>query len=590
MKNSRTFLPNIVRGFVWLAGGMLAVTAPAHEQTLPTAGEAQALAEAGPQAASPAQAAADTCRLHVRLQDSRSHEPIGGLVRLTPLDGGAPMMLAGLFERPAGWFSMPAVAELKVPPGRYQIEAIHGIDTEVARETVECRPQDAPEVVLSLVRFYDTAAEQLHSANTHLHLLLHSGKKMGVDLGDRAEADAYLKTVGASDGLDLVYVSYLTAPGAEIASNEYTDDDFTRLSEGVTRFTNGVELRHGGKRIADPSAVARAQSRETKLYPLDSSRSSMTYGHVLLLDLVKRSMQASVGPGLSSDPAATDGVPLRAGILDGRQQGAGIVWCHGTMGLEAVPDWVAGVVDAQNIYDGGNEGTFDTVYYPYLNAGLKVPFSTGTDWGITDFNRVYETSAQSFTSKTFLHELTEGRTYITNEPFLEFKAGGEPSGGTIKLESAGSIKVRGRAIGRSDFVRLQLVQDGRIVREVPSRSVGGHFEADLEVDAPVAQSGWFALRIEPIEPYEIRSRYAGRGINALGKAIFAHTSPVYVSVGGRPVCDRAAVAVLRGRVDTALQTIDDYGTFGSDAEHAGIRKLYLEARDSLDGLLAADRR
>lgn len=577
----------ILRRSIVLASTLLAVTAPAHEQTLPTTGEARALAEAAPQTVGAAQTRADTCRLRVRLEDSRSHDPIGGLVRVTPRDGGAPLVLAGLFERPAGWFSMPATAELKVPPGRYTIEAIHGIDTEVAREAVECRPDTGTDVVLPLVQFYDAAAEHLRSGNTHLHLLLHSGKKMGVDLHDRADADAYLKTIGASDGLDLVYVSYLTAPGAEIASNEYTDDDFAHLSAGVTRFVNGVELRHGGKRIADPAAAARAQSRETKLYPLDSSRSSMTYGHVLLLDLVKRSMQASIGPGLSSDLAATDGVPLRAGIRDGRHQGAGIVWCHGTMGLEAVPDWVAGVVDAQNIYDGGNEGTFDTVYYPYLNAGLKVPFSTGTDWGITDFNRVYEKSGQAFSSKAFLHDLTEGRTYITNEPFLEFQAGGQSAGATIALAAAGHVKVRGRATGRSDFVRLQLVQDGRVVREAPSRQVGGHFEADLEVDVPVAQSGWVALRIDPAQPYEIRSRYSGRGVNILGKAIFAHTSPVYVSVAGRPVCDRAAVAVLRGRVDAALRTIDEYGTFATEAERAGIRKIYLEARDSLDALLAA---
>ncbi|HVT73706.1 MAG TPA: CehA/McbA family metallohydrolase [Lacunisphaera sp.] len=586
MKISRTFLPQILRASVWLAGGVLAVTAPAHEQTLPAAGEARALAEAGPQAADPAQAAADTCRLRVRLEDAATHAPIGGLIRVTPLDGGAPAVLAGLFERPAGWFSMPATAEVRIPPGRYRVEAIHGIDSEVAHRSVECRPDAPTDVVLPLVRFYDAAAAHLHSGNTHLHLLLHSGAKMGVDLHDRAESDAYLHTVGASDGLDLVYVSYLTAPGAVIISNEYTDEDFAHLSEGVTRFVNGVELRHGGKRVEE-RPPAGAAVRETKLYPLDSSRSSLTYGHVLLLDLVKRSMQASIGPGLSADPAATDGVPLRAGILDGRHQGAGIVWCHGTMGLEGVPDWVAGVIDAQNIYDGGTEGTFDTVYYPYLNAGLKVPFSTGTDWGITDFNRVYVAAAPALSSQAFLHELTEGRTYITNEPLLEFQAGGESSGGTIKLAAAGQVTVRGRAVGRSDFVRLQLVQDGRVVREAPCRPVGGHFEAELEADVPVAQSGWLALRIDPIQPYEIRSRYSGRGINVLGKAIFAHTSPVYVSVAGRPVCDRAAVVVLRDRVDAALKRIEEGGTFASEAERAGIRRLYVEARDSLDALLAS---
>jgi hypothetical protein len=270
---------------------------------------------------------------------------------------------------------------------------------------------------------------------------------------------------------------------------------------------------------------------------------------------------------------------------DARRQGGAVIWCHGTMGLEDIPDWLAGLIDAQNIYDGGNEGTFDSVYYPYLNAGLKVPFSTGTDWGITDFSRVYVRSASAFSSKVFLKELTEGRSYITNEPFLEFDADGAGSGDTLALARPGSVHVHGRAVGRSDFVHVEVVANGKVVHEAASRLVDGHYEAAVDIDVAVGQSGWIALRIPPVRPYEYRSKFSGPGTNILGKAIFAHTSPVYIKVGGQPVFDRAAVELLITRMQDALKQIDEMGTFADDKERDGIRGIYTEAIASLRAML-----
>lgn len=528
--------------------------------------------------------AANSALVHIRLEDADSGQSLNGLVRVTPLgDSAVPVVLAGLFERPAGWFAMSSPAEVKLPAGQYRVEATRGIDTLVASATIGCEANADQDLVLTLKRFYRPEQQGLRSGNTHLHLLLNSGPKVGVDLHDRGETDTYLRTVGAADALDLVYVSYLTAPGANIISNDYTDEDFRRLSAGPTKFVNGVEHRHGGVRVK----VAPVESvKRTKAYPLDSSIVTMTYGHVLLLDLAKRSMLASVGPGLADNSQVTDGVPLRDGMADARRQGGAVIWCHGTMGLEDIPDWFAGLIGAQNIYDGGSEGTFDSVYYPYLNAGLKVPFSTGTDWGITDFSRVYVQASSAFSSKVFLHELTEGRSYITNEPFLEFEAGGSGAGGTVEFAQPGQVHVRGRAIGRSDFVRVQVIADGKVVHEAPSRMVDGHYEAAVEVDVKFARSGWVALRVPPVRPYEYRSKFSGPGTNILGKAIFAHTSPVYVNVAGLPVFNRDAVELLLVRLREALKQIDEMGTFADDKERAGIRRIYTEASESLQAMLA----
>ena len=516
-----------------------------------------------------------SCSLTLHLRDAVTGESLPGLVRVSPQAREAPpLALEGLFERPAGWFSMPAGATIPLPPGRWRVEAVHGTETEVAVREIELAQGGGPSLDLPLKRFFDPRAAGLRSGNTHLHLIVDAHRKMGVLLRARQEADDYLQTVGHSDGLDLVYVSYLTRPGEPYISNEYTDTDLVRFSSsGRTLFGNGIEHRHGG-------ALKPGQGPSTP-----GSSVVMSYGHVMLLDLDKRSVQASIGPGLSENPRDTDGTPLRHGIIQARNQGAGIIWCHGTQGLEDIPNWVAGLIHAQNIYDGGNEGDFDAVFYPYLNSGFKVPFSTGTDWGVTDFSRVYVTAPEGLSSRIFRRELEKGRTFITNEPFLAFRAGSAVPGDTVTLPRAGDLRIRGRAIGRSDFVRLQVVYNGAVVHETPSRPVAGHHEATIDFTLSANKSGWLALRIPTVKAYEYRSNYSGPGTNILGKAIFAHTSPVYLSVAGQPTFDAGAVEHLLRQVRLARQTVDKVGVFAGDAEREGVLMIYREAETALTSLL-----
>ena len=46
-------------------------------------------------------------------------------------------------------------------------------------------------------------------------------------------------------------------------------------------------------------------------------------------------------------------------------------------------------VDALNVFDGARIGTYEDGYYRYLNIGIRLPISTGTDWFLYDLARVY---------------------------------------------------------------------------------------------------------------------------------------------------------------------------------------------------------
>ena len=81
----------------------------------------------------------------MRLSDAQTHRPRPGLVRVRQADGTA-VPLPGLINRGLGlrqnhpgkeWYVLPADATVTVPRGVLTIETVAGIETELARTTVD---------------------------------------------------------------------------------------------------------------------------------------------------------------------------------------------------------------------------------------------------------------------------------------------------------------------------------------------------------------------------------------------------------------------------------------------------------------------
>lgn len=534
----------------------------AHPSTLPRALLAQATPAltvvAGPKL---------PVALDVRIDGTG--EAVAALVRVTPATGGAPLDLPFHLRRPMGWFSLPAATTLELPPGTWRIEACHGLETAIATTTLVVPASGgAPRASLALRRIYDPSARRIIGGNTHLHLQMNSAAGMaGALLRNRREAEDYLRTTARSDGLDLVYVSHLERAGQtpQYVSNEFTADDLQRWSDAGVTFANGEEHRHEGGRSSRRSGPG-----------------ELRYGHVLFLDLPRLVPPASYGAIFTPDAAADDSIPMRRAIREARAVNGTIVWCHGKQGTEDVPNWIDGLLHAQNVFDGGNDGTVEGVFYPYLNAGLRVPFSTGTDWGVYDFSRVYVPHAGVVTSAAFLTALAQGRSFITNGTFLEFEVEGSAPGDTVALPAAGNVIVRGRGVGRDDFVALELVFNGRVVARVPARAEAGRFSAALDTTFRVPGPGWLALRIPATLPYTDRSAFTGAGANLFGKALFAHTSAVYVEVAGRAVCEPGAIDQLIAETQAAIRLIEARGAFADTAARERLLEVYRAAITKLE--------
>ena len=496
------------------------------------------------------------CTLTLKLVDSDTKQPLAGLVRVKRADSSA-VQLAGLVNRgtklrnnhPAKeWFALVDTSAVFVPREVLTIEAIGSLETELARATVDLRGRDKHELTLA-VKFFDRPAQRgWRNGNTHLHL-------QGLT---RAQADDYLRAIPRADGLELLFVSHLERAVAdrEYISNHYTLADLREFERGGVLFGNGQEHRHNFEGFG------------------------AGYGHVMFLNISKLVRPVSIGRGIMKE--GPDWPPLQRGVQSARADGATVVWCHNTFGHEDVPNWLAGLVHAHNIFDGGAHGGYEDTYYRFLNAGLRVPFSTGTDWFIYDFARTHARVDGPLTQQSWLAALRAGRTFIGNGPLLELRAGRNDIGDTVKLAKPGPLKFSARAKGRGDFKRIELIHDGKSAQGATSRVVGGHFAAELEHTVNFTESGWVALRVQsgalPVGP-DAPARPSGPK-NEMDEPLFGHTSAIYVEVAGKPIFKTAARELIAD-MDGAMKDVTSKGQFDNDAQREEVLKVYREGIESL---------
>ena len=484
------------------------------------------------------------CALTIDLAMEGRRKSIAGNVRITPAGAEKPLDLGELVQRELGWFAMPVKATIHVPRTRLTVEVLNGMESTIEVREIDLSRKSVARMRFTLKPFYSTRERGLQGGNTHLHLMKLT----------HAEMDHYLRTVPAADDLDLLFVSVLRRIPDErdYITNTFQPRDVERYARDGVQLGFGEEHRH------------------------NFGRGGEGFGHVMLLDIPELVRPISIGPGIMR--SGTDGRPLRQGILKTHGEGGTVIWCHNTFGHEDLPNWAEGLIHAQNIFDGGSHGAYDDSFYRYLDVGMRVPFSTGTDWFIYDFNRVYLPVSGPLTQKKWLAQLQAGRSYITNGPLLEFEANDHQLGDTIKLDAAGEITLTGRAVGRENFSFLELVQNGTVIERVAAQQQDGHYEASLKLTVTVDQAGWFALRTDQ-----------AAGNNAFGKPLFSHTSPIYVEYGGRLRFLSDVAEKMITEMTASMDYISQMATFADEAERESVMKVYREAIEVMKERITSNR-
>jgi hypothetical protein len=479
-------------------------------------------------------------RVRVRLVDALTGKDTAGIIRVFGKDGDRPLTLAGLFPRlrglkvsdaVAGWHVVPAGgAETTLPPTNLRFEAVCGVESALHRTERDLSNDPPKEIVLRLHAVFRPEDHKLVAGNTHLHLMKLSAK----------DADTYLRQIPPADGLRVLFISYLERhkDDAEYITNRYPIGDLPELSATAVLFNNGEEHRHNFGGYGEG------------------------YGHVMFLNLKSLVKPVSLGPGITG--GGFDDRALRPGIDEARKQGGTVIWCHNGFGVEDVLNALTGRLDALNVFDGSRRGSFEDPYYRYLNIGLRLPISTGTDWFLYDFARVYAQVDGKLTVPKWLEAVKAGRCQATNGPLLSLTVEGRHPGETLELAKPQKVRIEVSAVGRHDFQELQLVRNGKVIQR--KRPESKHpFKARLVHEIRLDEPVWFAARIESTAK------------NELEQQLFAHTSPVYVSYKGGGAFDVEAARALLKQVEEGQAAVRAQGRFSSPQAAARLLSLYEEA-------------
>ena len=501
----------------------------------------------------------ELCRVRLSLVDSRTGKSVPGVIRCFVQGQEQAIPIHGLLERGQGvgsvalqqlgkrpprrpihdWHVLSEPQEVTLPKKPLRLEAFSGLETEMATLEVDLSTRDRASLTLPLQSFSQIKEKKWFGGNTHLHLF-----KL-----DREEADRYLSEIPPADRLDVLFTSYLIRPSedADYITNRYPVGDLTQFHSTGVLVNQGEEHRHN-------------------LTPWSGG-----YGHVMLLNIKKLIQPVSIGPGITG--SGTDGIPLQQGIDEAHRQGGTAIWCHNDFGLERVVNFVLGKVDAQNIFDGlslENYPQFEETFYHYLNAGLRVPFSTGTDWFLFDLARAYTRVAEPLGIASWLEALKQGRSFITNGPLFHFLVEDQSIGDTVSLRSPGEVGIEGRVSGRVDFGNLELIHNGRVVDRIPSQATEEHYSAELKKMFRVEEPGWLALRV------------SGQAESEYGLPIFGHTSAIYLEVEGKSIRKPAAVDHLRRKIQEARTTVADEALFATPEERKRVLDIYDRGLAALD--------
>ena len=417
---------------------------------------------------------------------------------------------------------------VEIPRGKTRIAVERGTEYVPANITIDAPSRGAVAVDVALKRWATLADGGWHPGNTHIHYDENEERP-----DDRLRLDPRI------EDLRMTAVSILRRRRLDYATNKYPPGVLTEMSSPHHHVQCGQENRHN----SEPWEVG--------------------YGHVMLLNV--RNVVEPVSRGVLVDDFDPDYPPLSYACDDARRQGGLVIWCHNGRGMEAPVAAALGKLDAFNLFDPyWNDAEYD-IYYRMLNAGLRLPASTGSDWFICSANRVYAKTGGPFDYETWIEAMRRGRTFITNGPALHLSVDGRGPGDEVTVEAGRTLEASVSWESHYALERVELVQNGAVIaaESLEGGSTGGQFQADV----PVVSDGWVAARA------------ASDTRDSFSQPIFAHTSPVYLRAGVDGPEKKDAADWLDGQIERSLDWVRTRGRFYTDAQRREVVDLFRQGQE-----------
>jgi len=430
-------------------------------------------------------------------------------------------------------FYLDRPLHFELPAGPWRIRAIRGLETHISYGSFVVEPGKTLTIRVDLDRWIDQPARGWYGADDHLHLTRRTD-----------EEDARIgRWMQAED----LHVANLLQMG-------------TARQFGVTpqrAFGDAGASRHGSALLLSGQEHPRTN----------------VFGHTIILGARQA---VDLRDAYTDYPSTWREARRKGGVPGYAHWGLG----PGRDGLAIdAPTGLVGFVEVLQFEYPGYQ-----VWYELLDQGFRITPTAGTDFpcgpsGVPGRERFYTRVEGALDRESWLEGIRRGRTFVTNGPMLEFEIDGADIGDEVVLAAPGRVRISGVARfdpKRDDVKRLAIVRGGEVIASSETPSAPG--ELRIEVEWPVEEAGWFALRadgdkvgeasLEPLDAPEWAVRLAsriGNGVSFAEREAYArarelrpsaaHTAPIYVRVEGRPGIAESPAAQELARA--ALERLDE---------------------------------
>jgi TolB protein len=447
-------------------------------------------------------------------------------------------------------FLMQPTYTVSVPTGTIVVEAMRGFAYQPAREAVRVVDHNgAQQVTIHLKRLDWNGPQEAQwlSADLHVHM----------NYGGAYRNDAK-NLMAQAESEDLSVVNSL------IVNKEQRFPDLMRYgrtgesgSDGDALYLPGQEFHtsywghRGLLNIEDvllPGYAGYPNTAAASLYPMNSDVYDMAHARGALVGAV-HPFDTVPDPFAVPAERITDELPV---------------------------DVALNKLDYMEIVGFSDHRSTASVWYRLLNLGFRIPAGAGTDAmanfaslrGPVGMNRVFvRMPGGLLDEKTFLDALQKGRTFATNGPLLEFSLDGEQIGDEMAFDQPQSevpFTAKMRSIVPVDH--LEVVCNGKVAQTL--KLDGARTASDITGTVAVPESGWCVLRASSDQAeYPVLDNY-----------VYATTSPIYVSVAGKPTRSPEDAKYFAAWIDRVTESTAAYPDWNSAEEKKYVLGRLAEAK------------
>ncbi len=448
--------------------------------------------------------------------------------------------------------------EINLPSGLVRVEVVKGFSYKIYDDTLSVSKANG-NMVIQLERFFKMPEDNWYSGDVHVHFI--DPKTALLEM--KAE-DVNVCNILISDfTIDHEKFRGEIEPLSEPEHIVYMGQEYRENRLGHVNLLNIKE------RLVEPSKTMRKHQYPLNMHAIEEAREN--HGHASWAHF-------AAWPGLEGPLALVlkkiDAIELLCTIDPFHE-----------------PIFVSDVVPEVRMNSGLR------LWYRLLNCGLKIPITAGTDKMNNQVNvganRVFAQVEGEFNYDNWTNALTDGKTFVSNSPFISFKVEDQGPGSHFDASNGRIFKITAEAWSQLPIDRLEIIANGELLAEKPIAL--GETYAKIEINYSSNKSVWIAARAYQFSRVDTRKglslsqrRDQGGGPTLFNRyfgtlrpeVVFAHTSPIYLSVDDQPIKSAEDAAYFVGYLDNSIRWLEDSGSFPSETAKQEVLDAFQEGRQA----------